>query len=382
MAEKSAGKGHFASTKRKHVDGEKQAVEGESDNKKSKYNDSVENEMEWSEEMDLNLIKYMEENCQLIGGRTKFIMQRNIKWSQISDKFLSENGIAIENDEIKRRWENLTRKVRRTRTVPELLKDVKEYLNLHLDQMPEKKPLSSFQLFCMSKRRSMLEKYPAITFTDISKRLGKKWRELPAEKKSRYERKAMENKEKYDEEVKKWQDAYPDAVQMLENGKKKAPAEAKVHIKPFDIFCKKKSAQLLAKYPDLDEAGLKDKVVHRWEKLKDSKKEKYIEKAKAATAEANKTPKKNDGRNAKKNPRKLKKPLSAYNLYSIDQRKKLLQENAQLDFSTLAKMIGASWKDVSEEDRNKYKELASTAKKVYEEKMREFRDKNQRVISF
>ena len=107
---------------------------------------------------------------------------------------------------------------------------------------------------------------------------------MPAEKKSKYEKKAMKEKERYKEENEKWEATYPEAA---DNGKRKEHVPAAKIISPFDVFLEKKSAELQQKH-DLEAADLQAKLKRRWGKLKEHKREKYIEEAKALNEEAKK----------------------------------------------------------------------------------------------
>ncbi len=369
MAEENGGQSKNSGNKRKKGNSDTK----DSDYKKAKLDESLGN-VEWSEEMDHSLIKYMEENCEHLqqqANRPKYISVKNIKWASISQKFFNENGTVLTANDVKNRWEHLVSKVRKVRTVPELLEDVKEFVNMHLDTIP-KKPQTAYQIFCSLKRPGLHEKYPAMSLMEMTQRIGKKWRELPADKKAKYEKKALKVKEDYDEELKRWKEDNPSAVLwQQENQKKKAsstsPSVQIKQVSPFDVFCTKKSADLESKYPDLDKEEIQEKLKRKWGKLKDSKRQKYTEKAEAQNAEAMKTSKKKNKTNKRKrkDPNALKQPLTSYKLYFRDQRQKLLQENSELDFATISKMVSASWKETSKEEIERYKELAKAAKETY-----------------
>ena len=64
---------------------------------------------------------------------------------------------------------------------------------------------------------------------------------------------------------------------------------------------------------------------------------------------------------------KIKKPASAYILFSKDIRASILKENPSLKAKEVLKVIGEKWKTLGAVEKKKYEDLHSTAKKQYEE---------------
>jgi hypothetical protein len=78
------------------------------------------------------------------------------------------------------------------------------------DNSVPKKPESGYLLFCKEYRGKMKEKYPDDDNTEITKKLGKKWKTLvesKSEKIKNYLDKAVELKTKYDEEMTEYKTA-------------------------------------------------------------------------------------------------------------------------------------------------------------------------------
>ena len=334
------------------------------DQKKPKTIGSI---LNWDEDADNLLIKFVEEDCE---GRRRpkstLVFARHIDWKAVADKFRDEKSVELEVKDVRGRWEEITKKVRKLRSIPEMLDDVKRNVKLHLDTIP-KKPMSSYALFCNSKRPRLVEKYPKMNFIELNQRMAKKWREMPAEKKAKYEQRALKKKEKYEEEMKEWEITNPGAYKVL-NGPKKNGHVACVDYKkvtPFEVFCQKKSEEVKQKHPGLEGEALDAKLQKRWEKLKEHKKEKYSEEAEKLNNEQKNTVQsklhgqKNDG---SKPP---KKPPSAYNLYFVEKRKELIEKNPKLNFIETAKICSKEWKDISPVEREKFIEQAKKLKDEY-----------------
>jgi len=66
------------------------------------------------------------------------------------------------------------------------------------DSDKPKRPLSAYFLFAGDKRANVKSKFPTIANTEIVKKLGEMWRELPANERKVYEDKAAAAKAEYD----------------------------------------------------------------------------------------------------------------------------------------------------------------------------------------
>lgn len=85
-------------------------------------------------------------------------------------------------------------------------------------------------------------------------------------------------------------------------------------------------------------------------------KRKAAEKAeKAPRAAASKSKKEKD-------PNKPKRALSAYMFFSQDWRERIKAENPEAGFGEVGKLLGAKWKELDEEEKKPYVELANKDK--------------------
>lgn len=350
--------------KRRHSDkNEEQVV-------RKKLKDDTSSRMSWDEESDQHLLCVIEEEISR-KGRPKYIFAKHIDWKRVAEKLKKENGYSIDAAGVKVRWEELTKHVRRLRTVTELLDDVKKAVKYHIEMIP-KMPLGAYQLFCMAKRPRLKEKYPDMKFSELSKRMGRKWRELEPEKKAKYEKKALEKKLDYDKRLQEWKLKNPGGFKEL-NGEinMKMPGKQD-NVSPFSLFCNNKSNSLKEKYPDLNDEMLQSKLKKKWEKLKDQKKEKYIKEAETINAENANNAKGSRDQKDNKKEKKTQPAISAYNLFMREKRKDLIAANKDLGFGEISKMCAKLWKEIDPEKRLEYEEkaelLKSTRPKVSKEK--------------
>ena len=303
----------------------------------------------WNDEADIELIRLIEENVNKRGrSRPKYIFPKHVDWKGIAESLKSGTSYDVDSVSLRARWDELSKQVRKLRTVPEMIDDVKKATKFHFDKIP-KMPLTAYQLYSMSKRPQVREKYPDMPFSEISRRLGKKWRELPVEKRKKYERRAQERKEEYVERLKEWKLENPGGFKEL-NGEvsMKLLDELKV-ISPFDIFCDKKSPSIKEKYPDITEELLHSKLKRKWEKLKENRKEKYAGQAEQLNAEQKKSSTENN---------KKQKFFSSYTLFLQEKRKELLAEDKNLGFGEISKLCSKLWKELDSKERSKFEEKA------------------------
>lgn len=68
----------------------------------------------------------------------------------------------------------------------------------------------------------------------------------------------------------------------------------------------------------------------------------------------------------KKDPNAPKKPLSAFMIFSNEQRGRIKKENPEDDFGTIGKKIGQEWKALSEDEKSIYVEKAQKEKERYQ----------------
>ncbi|CAF3712203.1 unnamed protein product [Rotaria sordida] len=67
-----------------------------------------------------------------------------------------------------------------------------------------------------------------------------------------------------------------------------------------------------------------------------------------------------------KDPNAPKRPLSAFFIFSQDERPKIKLQNASLSVADVAKVIGEKWRAAPDDLKRKYEKAAKEAKERYE----------------
>ena len=309
----------------------------------------------WNEETDNSLIKLVEEDTKnRAKSRPKHIFVRHVDWKGIAQKLNADQGYNFDAASLRARWEELTKMVRKLRTVPEMIDDVKNAVKFHVEMIP-KMPLGAYQLFCRSKRPRLKEKYQNMNNSELARRMGKKWRELPPEKKEKYEKKAKEKRCEYDEKLKEWELENPGGFKELNGDIHIKLPEKPKDMTPFEVFVSKKSKDVKEKHPDIDNETLQSKLKRKWDKLKEHKKQKYVKEAEGVNAEQRKVA--NELRNDSKE-KKVSQKQSAYRLFFIEKRKNLLADDENLSFGEVSKTCSKLWKELDPQERLEFEEKA------------------------
>lgn len=65
---------------------------------------------------------------------------------------------------------------------------------------------------------------------------------------------------------------------------------------------------------------------------------------------------------------KIKRPLSAYMIYSMENRERIMKENKfdKRQIGDIAKKLGEGWKKMTDKDKAPYNDKAGKAKSAYE----------------
>ncbi|BGP58039.1 hypothetical protein JCM8202_001722 [Rhodotorula sphaerocarpa] len=68
----------------------------------------------------------------------------------------------------------------------------------------------------------------------------------------------------------------------------------------------------------------------------------------------------------KKDPNAPKRPLSAYMLFSQDKRAEVKEEQPDVSFGEIGKILGSKWKEATPDEKKPYEDKAAAEKVRYE----------------
>lgn len=214
---------------------------------------------EWSLDEEEKLLKEVEKfalSCK--EKNSKFV-----NWSEIEME-----GFTLA--EIKEQYQKLTKKVRKFRTVGEVVADAqllhkgkieqsKVVLSKNTRDKGPAKPMNAFMLFCKAKRASLVEKYPKLSFGEIHRKMCERWKELPDTKREKY--------------AKKYEKAKLQYVVQLEQYKEEQLQGIKKPLSAFDMWKLEKEAD------EKNDNEIEEDYVVEWESLPNSMKKGWLQAA-------------------------------------------------------------------------------------------------------
>ncbi|XP_049529806.1 nucleolar transcription factor 1-like [Anopheles darlingi] len=186
-----------------------------------------------------------------------------IEWDKVAF-----DGHSAEN--VKQQTYGLLKKVRKFRTLAELLDDVPQVIKKRMRAEMPKAPLSSYIHFMKEVYSSYQQRYQTVSPSDLVKIIARDFAQLSEKKKAKYERMAAESKKTYQIEMEKYHQEHPESSQTNKRNRSKARSRA-LKVTPFNVFCSERRET----EPKLSHAELKKS----WSELGMNHRLKYIRKA-------------------------------------------------------------------------------------------------------
>ncbi|KAJ8981486.1 hypothetical protein NQ317_007012 [Molorchus minor] len=324
---------------------------------------------------------------------------------------LQWDAIVFKNytiEDCKKTWVLLQKKIRRYRLLKEVLEDAKEWvcspklprqkgkIRLQHPDMP-RKPLSAYFLYYTKKREVFQKAHPGLDAVDVSKQLAQEYKNLPIDKRLKYETLQAKAKQEYQQKLELFyknhpeiprqdldQKRYPVNPSYRNRQKKKPPPKERIPKKtspPFQYYYLSELDK--ADKTVEDKAAFKEECKERWKLLNDREKITWINYAEQQYnqyEESMKTYMQNHP-DYKQNPAKpiltkediqikersagkpSKPPNSSYSHYA----RLILQSDEIKDVPVRDRLVYVAnkWKTVPEEHKKQLKEQVTKMNKQY-----------------
>ncbi|XP_047018595.1 nucleolar transcription factor 1 isoform X2 [Ictalurus punctatus] len=183
----------------------------------------------------------------------------------------------------KQKWLEVSREIRKFRTLTELIVDAQEYIKnpykgKKLKKHPDfpKKPLTPYFRFFMEKRAKYAKLHPEMSNLDLTKILSKKYKELPERKKEKYVHDFIKEKETFELNMLKFKEDHPD---LIENTSKKASNVPEKPLTPQQLWYNHEKKAHLKIHPGATTKDIKESLGKKWTQLPDKKRLKWITKS-------------------------------------------------------------------------------------------------------
>jgi len=108
------------------------------------------------------------------------------------------------------------------------------------------------------------------------------------------------------------------------------------------------------------------------QKASSTKKKKKVQSSAKRTRDDDASVSTTKSKKSKKDPNAPKRGMSAFMFFSNEMRPKLKEENPDLSFGDLAKLVGKTFKEITAEEKKVYEEKAAKDKKRYTEEMADY----------
>lgn len=152
-----------------------------------------------------------------------------------------------------------------------------------------------------------------------------------------------------------------------ENKKNKDPNAPKKPPSAYMIFCQENRPRVLEEKKDINATDVMKELGQRWSKIKDNTKavapyQKKAEKAKQEYQKAMESYTPPPGCAQKKKTDKPKRAPTSYLIYCKEKRPEVVKNKPELKATEILKVLGEMWREVPEEEKEKYRALSQQAK--------------------
>lgn len=313
--------------------------------------------------------------------------------SEIGPNFRKEHtnlSTSEATKELRGKWQNLTdveMKTYKEMAYKDQIRFETEIQNYEAEiarnQEPSKKPKakkSAFHFFSLEKGAELRKLKPNLKKDEVAKEVTDLWENLIDESKQKYNDMATKDQSRFDEEKKIYQLSTSKVVYQAV----KDPNKPKKALSGYMFFNGEVSLQVRKDNPKFTMGEVSKEVGERWQKITDEDKQKYQE-----MSDKDKTRHEEEMKNyhapppvmvpvkamkKEKDPNRPKHSLGSYMYFSSEMGPKLRKENPDKAMTEVSKLIGCLWKDMEEEKRKKYVELAEKDKKRYEHEMELYKE--------
>jgi hypothetical protein len=233
----------------------------------------------------------------------------------------------------------------------------KRCLKQKKDTNAPKKPRSAYTLFCSDVRADVAAANPSLKLSELSKIFGKRWSSTTKKVKDQYEKKSKAEKDKYEIEVKKYNE-------MASNSSEDNPDEVLLTAYTFFNHC-----------GDMVQRQVDREIFLIGELCKFIQSSDFPD-VKEMVIQAQARFVYNDIRKKCLKPKKdlnaPKRPRSSYMIFCADVRDKVASENPTLKLTELSKKLGERWASTTEEVKAEFQKRAEEEREKYKQEDEEY----------
>jgi len=165
--------------------------------------------------------------------------------------------------------------------------------------------------------------------------------------------------------------------QQTKGGKPmKDPNAPKKPLSAYFLFSQEERLKVKAEFPDYSITEVAKELGRRWATIDPTIKHSYEQRYQESRRQYEQALQAYKPQKKKKDPNAPKQPLSAYFLFSQEERLKVKAEHPNYSICEVAKELGRRWADMAPEVKQRYQQMAEEGRQKYDQDMAAYRQGN------
>lgn len=167
-------------------------------------------------------------------------------------------------------------------------------------------------------------------------------------------------------------------MNVQQQGKKpiKDPNAPKKPLSAYFLFSQDERLKVKAEFPDYSITEVAKELGRRWATIDPAIKQSYEQRYQESRRQYEQALQAYKPQKKKKDPNAPKQPLSAYFLFSQEERLKVKAEHPGYSICEVAKELGKRWADMAPEVKQRYQQMAEEGRQKYDQDMAAYRQGN------
>ena len=156
----------------------------------------------------------------------------------------------------------------------------------------------------------------------------------------------------------------------------KDPNAPKKPLSAYFLFSQEERLKVKAEFPDYNMTEEAKEIGRRWAQIDPAIKQSYEQRYQESQRQYEQALQAYKPQKKKKDPNTPKQPLSAYFLFSQEERLKVKAEHPNYSICEIAKKLGQTWADMNPEVKQHYLQKAEEGQQKYDQEMAAYRQGN------
>merc|ERR1719422_1904226 len=156
----------------------------------------------------------------------------------------------------------------------------------------------------------------------------------------------------------------------------KDPNAPKKPLSAYFLFSQEERLKVKAEFPDYSITEVAKELGRRWATIDPALKHQYEQRYQDSRREYEQAMTAYKPQKKKKDPNAPKQPLSAYFIFSSEERLKVKSDHPSYSICEVAKELGRRWADMDPEVKQRFQQMAEEGRQKYDQEMAAYRQGN------